>query len=257
MIDLTQIARHTLKTEPYTWAKIGNLFLPKDAAALAATFPRDHFKTVVGFGGEKDYEYEARELNVMGKIAVSHPADLSEAWQSLAHDLLSPAYRVAMSLLTARDLTTVPMEVNVFHYGPRACLGPHTDLSDKLVTHVLYFNRSWDRTHGGCLNILRSADQTDVAAEIEPIVGNSAVLVRSESSWHAVSRVVEECHLSRRSLTATFYQHGSISTMWPPGDTTPLHHYEAADLELEASRQTNLLARWRRRFTQIAETRTK
>lgn len=247
MIDLTQIARHTLQTQPFAWAEIGNLYSPKDAAALAATFPRDHFKTVVGYGGEKDYEYEARELTPMGEIAVSHSAELSEAWLNLAHDLLSPAYRAAMSLLTGRDLTIVPMEINVFHYGPRACLGPHADLPDKLVTHVLYFNESWDRRQGGCLNILSSADQTDIAAEIEPIVGNSAVLVRSDNSWHAVSRVVDECRLSRRSMTVTFYQHGSVSTMWPSGDTTPLHRYETADLASDA-RPANLLARWRRKF---------
>ncbi len=247
MIDLTQIARHTLQTQPYAWAEIGNLYSPENAAALAATYPRDHFKTVVGYGGEKDYEYEARELCPMGELTVSHAAELSEAWLSLAHDLLSPAYRAAMSLLTGRDLTVVPMEINIFHYGPRASLGAHTDLPDKLVTHVLYFNQAWDRTQGGCLNILRSANPSDVAAEIEPIVGNSAVLVRSDDSWHAVSRVVDECRLSRRSMTVTFYQHGSISSMWPPGDTTPLHQYEVPDSELDA-RPTNFLARWRRKF---------
>ena len=248
MIDLTQIARNTLQTEPYDWAEVGNLFSPKDAAALAASFPRGHFKAVVGYGGEKDYEYEARELVPMGANAISHPEDLSDWWLRLAHDLLSPAYRIAVSLLTGCDLTTVPMEVNVFHYGPRACLGPHPDLPDKLVTHALYFNGSWNREDGGCLSILRSADPMDVAAEIAPIAGNSAVLVRSENSWHAVSRVISGCRWSRRSLTATFYRPGSVSTMWPPGDTTPLHWYNAPDLEAHARPPMSLWARWRRRF---------
>ena len=225
-MDLTQIARHTLQTHPYGWASIGDLFSPADAQALAAEFPRDHFKSVAGYGGEKDYEYEARALIAMGAGTVSHPAELSEPWLALAHDLLSPAYRIALSLLTARDVTTAPMEVNVFHYGPGALLGPHPDLPDKLVTHVLYFNRSWDVRDGGCLTILRSADPSDVVAEIPPVVGNSAVLVRSENSWHAVPRVVSGCRESRRSLTATFYRPGSVSTMWPPDDATPLHRYD-------------------------------
>ena len=104
------------------------------------------------------------------------------------------------------------------------------DLPEKLVTHVLYFNRSWKRAHGGCLSILRSDDPTDLAAEILPIVGNSSVIVRSEDSWHAVSRVVNESASSRRSVTVTFYRPGSVSSMWPPDDTTPLHRYQAADL---------------------------
>jgi hypothetical protein len=236
MIDLTQIARHTLQTEPYAWAEIGNLFSPKDAAALATTFPRDHFKTVVGYDGENDYEYEARALVAMAANAISHPEGLSQAWLSLAYDLISPAYRICMSSLTGCDLTTVPMEVNVFHYGPGARLGPHVDLKDKIVTHVLYFNRSWNGDDGGCLTILRSAGPTDVAAEIAPIVGNSSVVVRSEKSWHAVSRVVNGCRLSRRSLTSTFSHPGSVSTMWSSGDTTPLHWYNATDLEIKPGR---------------------
>ncbi len=226
MINLTQILRHTLQTQPYAWGAIGNLFSPKDAANLAASFPRDHFKTI-SYYGERDYEYEARALIAMGGDTVSYPEELSEAWLGLARDLLLPAYRVALSLLTECDLTTAPMEVNVFHYGPGANLGAHSDLEDKVVTHILYFNRSWNREDGGCLTILGSADPADVAAEVEPIVANSAVVVRSERSWHAVSRVVSGCRRSRRSLTATFYREGSVSTMWPPGDITPLHRYDA------------------------------
>ncbi len=248
MIDLTQIARHTLQTQPYAWAEISNLFSPKDAAALADSFPRDHFKTVVGYDGEKDYEYEARALVAMGASVASYPEQLSEAWLSLAHDLLSQAYRIAMSSLTGCDLTTAPMEVNVFHYGPGARLGPHSDLKDKTVTHVLYFNESWNRDYGGCLTILRSADLADVAAEVVPVVGNSAVLVRSEKSWHAVSRVVNGCRWSRRSLTATFYRPDSVSTMWPPEETPSLHWYNAADPEIKTRRDMSLWARLRRRF---------
>ena len=248
MIDLTQITRHTLRPQPYAWAEINNLFSPSDAAALANSFPRDHFKTVVGYDGEKDYEYEARALVAMGANAISQPEELGQVWLSLAHDLLSPAYRTAMSLLTGCDLTAVPMEANVFHYGPGARLGPHADLKDKIVTHVFYFNQSWNRDDGGCLTILRSANPTDVAAEIAPIVGNSAVLVRSEKSWHAVSRVATGCRATRRSLTVTFYRPGSVSTMWPPADTPPLHSCNTTDLEIKSSRPMNLWARWRRRF---------
>lgn len=247
MIDFAQIAKQTLQTQPFVWGEVNNLFLPQDAAALAASFPCDNFKTVTGYGGEKDYEYEARELIAMGAKTISHAEKLSAEWLSLARDFLSPQYRDAMSLLTGCDLTTVPIEANVFHYGPGACLGPHLDLSDKLVTQVIYFNQSWDREDGGCLTILRSADATDLSAEILPIVGNSAVLVRSENSWHAVSRVRNNCQSSRRSLTLTFYRPGSVSTMWPPQDTTPLHKFEMSGLEIQTPGLTNLWARWRKK----------
>jgi hypothetical protein len=230
LINLERIKNHRLETNPYRWTAITDLYIPDDAEELAATYPCDHFKLVSANGGEREYLYEARSLIGMGAKVVSFPEELSEAWRALANDLLSPEYRAAMSALTGFDLTRMPMEANVCHYGPGGNLDAHKDLPEKIVTHVLYFNRSWNPADGGCLTILRSADLSDVAAEISPIVGYSSVLVRSDNSWHAVSRVVNPSVPSRRSMTVTFYSPGSVSTMWPPGDKTPLHRYQAADL---------------------------
>jgi len=225
MINLNRILQQRLEVEPYRWAAIDGLFSPPDAAKLATTFPTDHFKRLSHYGGDKDSEYEARALIGMGEGFISRANELSSAWQELANDFLSPAYRTALSALTGIDLNTAPLEVNVFHYPPKGLLGPHVDLQDKIVTHVLYFNSSWNDNDGGCLTILRSSDPKDIATTVSPIVGNSAVVVRSDHSWHSVSPVMESCRLSRRSLTATFYHPGSVSTMWPPGDNTPLHRY--------------------------------
>ena len=214
-----------LQSDPYGWATVEGLYWMQDAAALAATFPRDHYKAVKGYDGEKDYGYEARELVAMGSKAISHAADLSRSWQRLAADLLSPRYRAALSRLSGIDLSNLQMEANAFHYGPGAWLGPHLDLRDKIVTHVLYFNPSWNIAHGGCLQILRSSSMQDAAHVVAPIVGSSAILVRSEKSWHAVSRVDARCSESRRSVTVTFYRDHSVSTMWPPGDATPTRDY--------------------------------
>ncbi len=71
MIDVTQIRRHTLQQEPYAWAEVGNLFSPRDAEALAASFLSDHYKALASYGGEKDWEYEARALIPMGEPTIS------------------------------------------------------------------------------------------------------------------------------------------------------------------------------------------
>ncbi len=226
MIDFTKLSKHVLSHDPYDWAFIDNLYSPSDAAELAATYPTDHFKTVDGYDGEKGYSYQSRCLIGMGSPSVSYPQGLSAAWRRLADDLLSPGYRAAMSRLTGRDLSQLMFEANVFHFGPGAWLGPHVDLKDKVVTHVLYFNQTWDRSNGGCLAILRSSDMADEVAEILPTVGNCSVIVRSNKSWHAVKRVPEHCHQSRRSVTVTFYPPCAVSTMWPPNDQTPLHDYQ-------------------------------
>jgi len=225
MIDLQRIAANSLATDPYNWAFIDRLFAPADAAALVQTYPRDHFKTVKGYDGEKGYEYEARSLISMGADVASYAQTLSPAWRALAGALMSPGYRKAMSELTGVELESLPIEVNIFHYGRSAWLGPHVDLEDKLVTHVFYFNETWDESDGGCLAILRGGDMAETVKIIPPVIGNSAVLVRSTNSWHAVTRVRDDCRISRRSMAVTFYRPGSFSTMWREGDNTPLHDY--------------------------------
>jgi SM-20-related protein len=237
MIDFARIKSQALTHDPYDWAFVDNLYSPSDAAELAATYPTDHFKTVNGYDGEKGYSYESRCLIGMGSSKASFPEGLSPAWRQLAADLLSPDYREAMSKLTGRDLSQLMIEVNVFHYGSGAWLGPHLDLKDKVITHVLYFNETWDRRDGGCLAILRSSNMSDEVAEILPTVGNSALIVRSNKSWHAVKRVREGCQQSRRSVTVTFYPAGSVSTMWPPNDQTPLHDYPEKPQETGALSQ--------------------
>jgi hypothetical protein len=227
MIDLARLDPTALSLEPYKWAFVDQLFSAAAADALVSSYPRDHFKIVRGYDGEKGFEYEARSLIMMGATAPSHTESLSPAWRQLALQLLSPVYRLAMSKLTGLDLADLPMEVNIFHYGPRAWLGPHVDLEDKVVSHVLYFNEVWEVENGGCLEVMRSADPADVVMTVPPLVGNSVVLVRSVDSWHAVSRVRDDCQTSRRSMTVTFYRPGSPSTMWPDGDATPLHQYPA------------------------------
>jgi hypothetical protein len=215
MIDLSRISASHLETAPYRWAPIGRLFSPQDAAALASTFPQDHFKRLATYDGQKDFDYEIRCLLRMGERSISNVSRLSAAWQKLANDFLAPDYRAAMSSLTGFDLVDAPLEVNLFRYPPGGSHGAHPDHRDKIVTHVLYFNESWNDDDGGCLTILRSSDPRDIAMMVSPVVGSSAVLVRSDNSWHAVSRVAEQCRDSRLSLTATFYRPGSVSTVWP------------------------------------------
>src|SRR5215510_10105902 len=108
MLNFQQITQHKLETDPYGWAAVGNLFSGADAESLATTYPSDHFKTVAGYDGAKDYEYEARELIGMGADGISHPEELSDSWLCLADDLLSPEYRTAMSSLSGCDLADSP-----------------------------------------------------------------------------------------------------------------------------------------------------
>jgi SM-20-related protein len=227
MIDFSKIRECRMNLQPFRWAEISNLYSQADCAVLCETYPHDHFRTIEAYGGEKDYRYDARSLIPMGEHTISHAESLSLPWQQLAKDLLSPEYRAAMSSITGLDLTSLPMEAHVYHYGRGALLGPHRDLPEKVVTHVFYFNEKWHPSDGGCLSILNSADASDVAALVNPVIGNSAAFVRSDNSWHEVTRVSEQASQSRRSVTVTFYQPGSTSSMWPAGVDLELHDYAA------------------------------
>jgi hypothetical protein len=72
--------------------------------------------------------------------------------------------------------------------------------------------------------------------------------VRSDNSWHAVSPVVRDSPISRRSVTVTFYRPGSLSSMWPAGDTTPLHRYGEAGPKAEPDPPVTADTRWWRRL---------
>jgi SM-20-related protein len=225
MIELNRISAALLESEPYQWAAIDKLFSPDDAALLAASFPHDHFKRLASYDGEKDFEYEIRCLIRMGEHSPSRARQLSSAWLALAGDFLSSGYRTAMTSMTGLDLRNAPLEVNLFHYPPGGSHGAHPDHRNKIVTHILYFNEAWNDDDGGYLKILRSSNPEDVAARVWPIVGNSAVLVRSRDSWHAVARVADGSRRSRLSLTATFYRPGCESTVWPGWKQRLLHDH--------------------------------
>src|SRR5439155_4403979 len=134
---------------PFSYAVVDGLFRPRDAAALAGSYPTDHYR-VLNARDEKAYRYDARPFIAFGTGELRFPERLSPEWRTLGADLASPAYREALGDLVRLDLRDAPVEVNLFHYGPRAMLEAHPDLPDKVVTHVLYFNESWERQYGGC-----------------------------------------------------------------------------------------------------------
>ena len=222
-LQLRALFQGHLQTHPFAWASISDVFTSDAAGVLSDSFPHDHFMSVCASGGEKDYSYEARELVPFGKSATSHAAALHPAWQAFVFDLLTPAYRQAMSALTGLDLSHAPMEVNATHFPVGGMLGPHRDLPDKLVAHLFYFNTGWRREHGGALRILGAGDDHEVLAELPPTLGSSAVLVRSEDSWHEVTPVAQGAPSTRRAVTVTFHRPESSSSMWPAGSLPSLH----------------------------------
>jgi hypothetical protein len=228
--------------QPFRWCVVDGLFSAAHAPELASSFPTDHYMTVPVDDVESPYAYEARSFIKLGATTVSYAERLSSAWRGLGEVLAAPAYRAALSKLTGLDLVSAPMEVNLYQYGPHGWLKPHCDIGTKVVTHVLYFNDRWRPTDGGCLRILDGPDLTGTVSEITPTIGRSAVIVRGEKSWHAITAVRPSCTRLRRSMNVIFYVDGFTETMWPfDGEADCLHEYNAAQ-------SPGLLSRWRSRL---------
>ncbi|WP_200935077.1 2OG-Fe(II) oxygenase [Brevundimonas sp. Leaf363] len=226
VLNFDSLAATELQHEPFDWAFANRLYTAEDAEVLARTYPVDHYKSVARLsGGEKSYTYEARPLIHIDSTDVAFEDHLSDTWRQLARDLASPAYRTAMSRLTGLDLSTAPMEAYVCHFGPGAWLGPHADLKTKILTHVFYFNSEWRAEDGGCLHVLRTKNEDDKVDTVLPLVGNSSIIMRSDTSWHSVSKVESGATESRRSMNVIFYNGDQPSSMWPDGETPSFHDY--------------------------------
>jgi Rps23 Pro-64 3,4-dihydroxylase Tpa1-like proline 4-hydroxylase len=185
---------------PFTWLTtgVGELFDQATQSALAENFPTESYerRSADSRTSDKSYRNYSRVLHAPGSDTA---ADLPEIWAELLAELLAPAYRK-----TVADVLGVPapdeLEVRLARHAPGDWLGPHTDRADKLFSHVFYLNAGWQRDWGGCLQILGSDDPHDLVAEVVPELGATALILRSDSSWHQVGRVAPGVDRERASL---------------------------------------------------------
>lgn len=187
---LVSFARSSAEDVPFRWYHVRDTFAAADAAALRRTFPGDGFRKVTRTGTDKSYTMHHRSLHP-GAEDDGSVSELAEPWRRFVDEVTGAAYREAVAELTGLPLATAPVEVNVWRYGSSCWLDPHIDKPEKLVTHVLYFNESWPTGRGGDLLLLGSSSGDDVVRRIAPLANTGVLLVRGESSWHAVERIRE------------------------------------------------------------------
>jgi SM-20-related protein len=207
-----------LVEEPYRWGYLEQAIAPARAAELRRTFPRDGYWDLRKHDGEKYMRFLVRPLVPLGAGRPVLSGSLEPPWRELADELLSRSYRERCERALGASLDGGQLEVSVWRWGPDAELGPHLDIPRKIASQVAYFNDDWDPAWGGCLRILRSDDEEDVAAELPPALGSASLIVRSESSWHAVPRVTREAASERLSVVATWQHPGTESPFWTVED---------------------------------------
>jgi hypothetical protein len=214
LLDLGALAPGVLQEEPYRWARLRHAIRPHHARTLRRAFPRSGFWELRKHDREKYMRFLVRPLVPLGAGRPVLAESLDPAWLALVAELLAPAYRESCERALGRSLNGAQLEISAWRWDAEAELGPHVDIPRKIASQVFYFNPSWDPGWGGCLRILRSADEQDMYAELSPDLGSASLIVRSESSWHAVPRVRTEATAQRLSVVATWQHPGTESPFW-------------------------------------------
>lgn len=213
-LRLDALVPEALEEEPYRWAGLSDAVEPQRAAELRRTFPQQGFWELRQHDGEKYMRFLIRPLVPLGEGQAVLDDSLDASWLAFVDELVAPGYRESSERALGLSLDDARLEVTAWRWSPDAELGAHVDIPRKIASQVFYFNDAWNPAWGGCLRILRSADEADVHAELAPELGSASLIVRSESSWHAVPRVTGGAGEPRLSVVATWQHPGSESPFW-------------------------------------------
>lgn len=105
-------------------------------------------------------------------------------FRQLVDELLSEETKQAFADHFSIDLSGRPATLTVRGNSRQKDGRIHTDSKTKLITVLLYLNRSW-QSEGGRLRLLRSGtDMDDVIAEVSPDAGTLVAFRCRENAWH-------------------------------------------------------------------------
>jgi len=225
MLDLGALREARLGDPPHRWGYLRQALGAEAARALRETFPGSGYWSLRRHDGEKAMDLRLRCLVALGGAEPAGADSLPPAWRAFTEELLSDGYRDAFAEALGISLDDHLLEVSAWRWPPDAFLDPHVDLERKLASQVFYFNDGWDPDWGGCLDILGSEDPEDVVARLPPALGSASIVVRSDSSWHAVQRVRAAAREERLSVIATWQHPGTESPFWTvdPDGTVRCH----------------------------------
>ncbi|PCG84226.1 hypothetical protein CIB93_20645 [Streptomyces sp. WZ.A104] len=205
---LDALAAARLNSSPWPHAYLEQTLTPSFAAGLARSFHGFRLERCAENEREKTYRFGTSRLDALP------PDELPDArWAELVSVLGGREYRDALARLSRTPLDGAEFTLSVWEYQDGDWLAPHVDKADKLVTQIFYLTEEWEPGDGGRLLILDEPRGPALAA-YAPRAGASAVLPRSERSWHAVERPARGS-APRLSVTATY---------WRPDATGPGGH---------------------------------
>jgi hypothetical protein len=216
MMDLARLATTKLFDTPFRWGVVPAFIERDPRRRLVEEFPRQGFERMRRRTGS-DKRYETWFRAIKNPTEPPNLAGLSAAWVDFVAACSSNEYRDNLARCLGVSLGDDLLEITVWRYGPGHFLDPHTDIASKRVAHVIYFNEGWNPAWGGFLRILNSGDGDDVAHEVSPLIDHSAIIVRSDNSWHAVSAVADAANDERKSVQISFWKTPPLQGLARPG----------------------------------------
>lgn len=205
IINLDSLKSQSVNSFPYKWGQLNDNFHKSAFQKLGSTFPNGKFEHQQRGNSEKNYNMYNRNL-VNRNLLSDDVEDLNDVWTELARELNSLEYREALGSLVDEDIRALEMDAIFWQYDKGCWLDSHVDKYEKLVTQIFYFNDSWEETWGGHLLILNSNDIKDIHKKITSNINSSAVIYRSDNSWHAVEEVDSTAQEPRKSLQVIFHK---------------------------------------------------
>lgn len=191
----------TLHHDPWPHCYLDNALPSATAAEIESSFDRVDLTSVEGTNRAKTYRMHTRRVDLTADVHLP-----SATWRHLVDALCDARYRAAVAERTGVSLEGTELTVDLWEYRDGDWLAPHVDKPAKVVTQLFYFSKDWQPEAGGHLLVLDAADARERPVKrLRPTTGASAVLVRSESSWHAVEPS-RGSGASRCSVAATFWR---------------------------------------------------
>lgn len=199
-IDMVHgLQKATVSDKPFKHARISSYFNSQLAKKLEEEWPKNF----------RHSNSSAEHYNLWDRSIVEHSRkepidDLTEVWHNAVDELLSKSYKDSVSELMNIPLDNCYHKVRLCEYHGNCWMLPHTDRSDRVVTHLIYLTPTWKAEWGGNLLLLRSQNEEDLLETITPEFNSSFIFQRTDNSWHSVQAVKPSVGVVRKTILSQF-----------------------------------------------------
>lgn len=198
MLDFDRLAAARVEADPFAYVIVPQFILAQSRAAVEADFPQ-----IVRSGSFP-----------LGTL------QYGPSFTALIAELTGPAMRALVEEKFAIDLGKRPVMVTVRGMCTARDGNIHTDSTTKLITMLLYVNRSWECERAR-LRLLRSADNLeDFAAEVPAEEATLVIFKNQPNAWHGFApfhgqrRVIQVNWVTDESVVSREQARHSVSAFF-------------------------------------------